>query len=495
MDLQPAGDVAVNVVAQRGQGTAALQHRQQHADLVGAEADAGALGVGETAFARQRLDFGHQRTRAFHDHGHDDARHGAVGTVPIEIAGIGHFRQAVAAHLENAHLVGAAVTVLAGPQRAVHRRIVVGEHDHRVHHVLQQHGAGDAPFLGDVSDEHHGYAVFLGIVDADLRRGAHLRGRARPAFGLRSAHGLHAVHDDQAVILRQRQGVVDDRVTADVEPVVKDPQPFGAQPQLRRRLFAGDIEHAPPRRRNVTADLQQQRRFADAGLAAQQHDAAYLASAMRYERALKQRNALLRESSEPDEAIMDVLEDMMSADAQVICDARRAYAEGFAPIFRELYSQISGRDAELAQVEYSIQTQPSDLREKLRTMRERERIVGHTLYGPHRDDLLLTLGGYAIKREGSQGQIKTFFVSMKLSQFLFLKRTIAGSIPILLLDDIFDKLDAGRVERIIRLVTQSEFGQIFITDTNRGHLDTILAASAQGYRLFNVADGILNGCE
>ena len=226
-----------------------------------------------------------------------------------------------------------------------------------------------------------------------------------------------------------------------------------------------------------------------------QYDAAYLASAMRYERALKQRNALLRESSEPDEAIMDVLEDMMSADAQVICDARRAYAEGFAPIFRELYSQISGRDAELAQVEYSIQTQPSDLREKLRTMRERERIVGHTLYGPHRDDLLLTLGGYAIKREGSQGQIKTFFVSMKLSQFLFLKRTIAGRIPILLLDDIFDKLDAGRVERIIRLVTQSEFGQIFITDTNRGHLDTILAASAQGYRLFNVADGILNGCE
>ena len=94
-----------------------------------------------------------------------------------------------------------------------------------------------------------------------------------------------------------------------------------------------------------------------------------------------------------------------------------------------------------------------------------------------------------MKREGSQGQNKTFVIALKLAQFDFLKRTAAQTTPLLLLDDIFDKLDALRVEQIVRLVSGDEFGQIFITDTNRDHLDQILANSSHDYKIFNVEDG------
>ena len=101
----------------------------------------------------------------------------------------------------------------------------------------------------------------------------------------------------------------------------------------------------------------------------------------------------------------------------------------------------------------------------------------------------MTLGGYPIKREGSQGQNKTYLIALKLAQFDFLRRTGSQTAPLLLLDDIFDKLDASRVEQIVRLVSGDSFGQIFITDTNRDHLDQILARTDSDYRLFHVSEG------
>lgn len=110
--------------------------------------------------------------------------------------------------------------------------------------------------------------------------------------------------------------------------------------------------------------------------------------------------------------------------------------------------------------------------------------VGYSLHGVHRDDLEMLIGGYPIKREGSQGQNKTFVIALKLAQFYFLKRTGSKTTPILLLDDVFDKLDAQRVEQIVKIVAGDEFGQIFLTDTNRDHLDRILSSSSLDYRLF-----------
>ena len=115
--------------------------------------------------------------------------------------------------------------------------------------------------------------------------------------------------------------------------------------------------------------------------------------------------------------------------------------------------------------------------------------MGFSLHGIHRDDLEMLIEGYPIKREGSQGQNKTYLTALKLAQFDFLKRTGSGTAPILLLDDIFDKLDAKRVEQIVGIVSSDNFGQIFITDTNRDHLDQILSSSALDYKLFYVKNG------
>lgn len=127
--------------------------------------------------------------------------------------------------------------------------------------------------------------------------------------------------------------------------------------------------------------------------------------------------------------------------------------------------------------------------------RWRDRAVGYSLHGIHRDDLEILIDGHPLRREGSQGQQKTFVIALKLAQFELLKHFVVNTsteykhIPILLLDDIFDKLDAQRVEQIINLVASDDFGQIFITDTNRDHLDQILSRGQFSYHLYEVNDG------
>ena len=115
--------------------------------------------------------------------------------------------------------------------------------------------------------------------------------------------------------------------------------------------------------------------------------------------------------------------------------------------------------------------------------------MGYSLHGIHKDELEMSLGGFPIQREGSQGQNKSYLIALKLAQFNFLKRTGSQTTPIILLDDIFDKLDAQRVENIVKLLLQPTFGQIFITDTNRENLDKILQRTSGDYQLFNVKAG------
>ena len=137
---------------------------------------------------------------------------------------------------------------------------------------------------------------------------------------------------------------------------------------------------------------------------------------------------------------------------------------------------------------YESHARGASLLDVLQKSRERDRIMGYSLRGIHKDELHMTLGEFPIKREGSQGQNKTYLVALKLAQFDFLRRT-GNTVPLLLLDDIFDKLDASRVEQIIKLVANDNFGQIFITDTNRGHLDRILQKVGGDYKLFRVDHG------
>lgn len=140
---------------------------------------------------------------------------------------------------------------------------------------------------------------------------------------------------------------------------------------------------------------------------------------------------------------------------------------------------------------YESHAAQGDLLQLIQESRQRDRIMGYSLKGVHKDDLVMQLGEFPIKREGSQGQNKTYLIALKLAQFEFLKRTGSQTTPLVLLDDIFDKLDASRVEQIVKLVAGDNFGQIFITDTNRDHLDKILKKIDGDYKLFEVEGGMV----
>lgn len=201
--------------------------------------------------------------------------------------------------------------------------------------------------------------------------------------------------------------------------------------------------------------------------------------------ALAQRNALLKMEEEPDTALMELWEEEMARYGEQIYAMRSDFIDRLTPVFQSIHSEISGGN-ETVGLNYTSHCQRGPLLDVIRRDRPKERIMGYSLHGVHRDDIEITIDGYPIRREGSQGQTKTFVIALKLAQFEFLSQTTT---PLLLLDDIFDKLDASRVEKIVRLVSGERFGQIFITDTNRDHLDEILAHSDLDHRIFHVNEG------
>lgn len=213
----------------------------------------------------------------------------------------------------------------------------------------------------------------------------------------------------------------------------------------------------------------------------------YLDALIRYGRALEQRNRMLREGT-VDHTLYDAVEMAMEMSASYIVESRREWVSKLTPIFERHYRRISGGN-EMPQLNYS--TRMADgvtLAELLDRERRHDEIVRHTSVGPHRDDLELTLDGMEMRRTGSQGQCKTFTIALRLAQYEFLGKA-TGMRPLLLLDDIFDKLDADRVERIMEIVEDPAFGQIFITDTNRTHLDEIVNRTAVDFRLWEVTSG------
>ena len=237
----------------------------------------------------------------------------------------------------------------------------------------------------------------------------------------------------------------------------------------------------------VSGGSEERRRFMDIVLS--QVSPNYLAALIRYNKSLQQRNAMLKQDDEPDAQLFEVLEEMMSMDAAVIYQERQAFVRDFVPIFQVMYARFCNAASEEVDILYDTHASRGDLLPILVRDRAKERIVGYTLHGPHKDNLELLMNGHNVRREASQGQTKTFFIAMKLAQFLYLKSVGEHRTPILLLDDIFDKLDAGRVACIVDYLSGDDFEQIFITDTNREHLDSILAATHREYKLFEVKGG------
>ena len=239
----------------------------------------------------------------------------------------------------------------------------------------------------------------------------------------------------------------------------------------------------------ISGGSEERRRFMDVVIS--QYDKEYLEALIRYNKALQQRNTLLKSEPAPDDELLEVWEEMMAASGEVVYRKRSAFIEEFIPIFQSFYAHIS-QGKEVVNLAYESHCQQGNLLQLLKESRQRDLIMGYSLRGVHKDDLVMQLEDYPIKREGSQGQNKTYLIALKLAQFDFLHRTGSNTTPLLLLDDIFDKLDASRVEQIVKLVAGDRFGQIFITDTNRDHLDKIMKKIEGEYKVFSVENGSIH---
>lgn len=232
---------------------------------------------------------------------------------------------------------------------------------------------------------------------------------------------------------------------------------------------------------------EERRKFMD--MVISQFNKPYLNALIRYNQALLQRNSLLKQDPPcTDPLLYQACEEQMDFYGQQIYAARRQFVDDFIPVFQEFYSQVS-MDRERVSINYTSHFEGGvSLLPLLNAVRSRDLALGYTTRGAHKDDLCFQIGDYQMKQLGSQGQNKTFLVGLKLAQFDFLHR-MGHTAPILLLDDIFDRLDGDRVEQIIRLVASDRFGQIFITDTNREYLDRIIDRCTESYKLFQVSNG------
>ena len=223
----------------------------------------------------------------------------------------------------------------------------------------------------------------------------------------------------------------------------------------------------------ISEGSEERRRFIDSVIS--QFDPAYLHDLILYNKLLMQRNKLLKnfaESGRFDSEMLEVYSAQLSASGQRIFEKRKSFISEFVPVFREFYTEIAGTE-ELADIQYISQLHDSKMEQLLAQCIQKDRVLEYTSVGIHKDDLGLFLGQYPAKKIASQGQQKTFVVALKLAEFKFIKKH-NGKKPLLLLDDIFDKFDPQRVQKIVHITSDENFGQIFITDTEIHRIKNIL---------------------
>jgi len=237
----------------------------------------------------------------------------------------------------------------------------------------------------------------------------------------------------------------------------------------------------------IDGGSEERRRFVDGVIS--QCDREYLAHLIRYNRLLVQRNSFLKVAvgGSLEREMLAVWDEQLAENGCFIMQRRQDFLREFGNFFRLYYERVSsGR--ERVTLTYSTTVQKDNFLEALQKSFERDRVLTYTTVGVHRDDILLQLEDYPVKKLGSQGQKKSFLTALKFAQFAYLRKYNRVK-PLLLLDDIFDKLDAERVAQIVRIVAEDDFGQVFITDTNRGHIDEILSTHAVSFKIFEVVNG------
>lgn len=241
----------------------------------------------------------------------------------------------------------------------------------------------------------------------------------------------------------------------------------------------------------TSGEPSERRRFIDQ--TASQTQGAYLDALMRYNSALEQRNRLLRDGADSP-GLFEALEIQIEMSANELVSRRKDTVAALSGEILATYRMLSG-DNESASVEYrpSFDTDAASLADKLAATRPRDLILGYTSSGPHRDELEFSLDGLPLRRYASQGQEKSFALALRLAQYRLLKSTLELH-PLLLLDDVFDRLDASRVEALIEIVSDADaYGQIFVTDTDRHHLSDIIGRHPASARMWTVEGGTFTG--
>jgi len=242
---------------------------------------------------------------------------------------------------------------------------------------------------------------------------------------------------------------------------------------------------SPSDRDLISEGSEVRRKFIDGVIS--QFDSEYLNDLLNYNKQLAQRNALLKYFASNrlwDEDSLMVYDEIMNDLAQNIYQKRKEFIDDMLPTFLDRYNSISENN-ELVTIQYKSSIEEDSLLNQLKESRGKDKILQYTSVGIHKDDLNFKLGDYSIKKFGSQGQQKTFLIALKLAQFEYLKR-LKNVTPILLLDDIFDKLDENRVAQIVRLVNHNHFGQIFISDTHSERTENIVKSINEEYKIFKL---------
>jgi len=218
-----------------------------------------------------------------------------------------------------------------------------------------------------------------------------------------------------------------------------------------------------------------------------QFNGLYLNNLLSYNKALQQRNALLKNFAENryfEPSLLEMWDQKLSSLGSDLFEIREEFIADFLPIFQKYFNIISdGKEA--VDIQYNSQLSSHPLEQLLKDSLQKDRAIRYTSVGIHKDDLDFSIGEYPIKKYGSQGQQKSFVVAIKLAQFEYM-RSIKKQKPILLLDDIFDKLDSHRVEQIVKLVNEEEFGQVFITDTQQERIEHIFENNQMDHRIFSI---------
>jgi DNA replication and repair protein RecF len=236
---------------------------------------------------------------------------------------------------------------------------------------------------------------------------------------------------------------------------------------------------------------EERRRFIDNVLS--QTDNGYLDEVIAYNKVLNNRNAFLKliaNTGRYDPHLLEVMDEQLIASGNRIFEKRKAFMESFTPVFNKHYSFLTG-DAELVELVYESQLLEDDFSSLLKKSIEKDRALERTTTGIHKDDLNFAIHGMPVKKFGSQGQQKSFLIALKLAQYTFLTNE-KGFKPLLLLDDIFDKLDDKRVAKLMQMVSDNDFGQVFITDTSANRIQDIFNNIGVNVKLFKVAGGEVN---